>query len=85
MQETETGTEAERDKQELASEGMADCITLLEQHSLLDRLMKWDPGLPAELISAHVPESYRDALEQLHGRGALTQIGLSPNFRPCTR
>jgi len=55
MQETETETETEKDKQELANEGMADCIALLEQHSLLDRLMEWYPGLSAELRSAHLP------------------------------
>ena len=76
MQETETETETEKDKQELANEGMADCITLLEQHSLLDRLMKWDPVLPAELRSAHLSESYREAPDHLHGRGCLEPLRL---------
>ena len=74
MQETETETETGKDKQELANEGMADCITLLEQHSLLDRLMEWDPGLPEELRSAHLPESGE----------ALTREGLSPKLLPDT-
>ena len=56
-------------KQELANERMADYITLLEQHSILGRLMEWDHGLPAELRSAHLLESYRAALEYLHGEG----------------
>ena len=68
IQETETGATGTKDKQELANDGMADCITLLEQHSLLDRLMEWDPGLPAELRSAHLPESYREDLEHLLSR-----------------
>ena len=78
MQEAETETGTEKDKQELANEGMADCITLLEQHSLLDRLMEWDPGLPEEFRSAHLPESYREALEQLHGRGGLDPRRFKP-------
>ena len=69
IQETETGATATKDKQELANDRMDDCTTLLEHHSLLDRLMEWDHGLPAKLRSAHLPESYREALEHLHGEG----------------
>ena len=60
---TETLPRIEKVKQELASDGMADCITLLEQHSPLDRLMERDHGLPEEHRSAHLPGSYREALE----------------------
>ena len=76
--EAETETDPENDKQELVGEGMTDCITLLEQHSLLDRLMEWDLGLPEELRSAHLPESHREALGQLHGRGGLHPRSFKP-------
>ena len=72
---TETLPRIQKVKHELANEWVADCITLLEQHSLLDRLMEWAPGLPEGLRSAHLPESGE----------ALTREGLSPNLLPDSR
>ena len=56
---TETLPRIQKVKHELANEWMADCIALLEQHSPLDRRMERDLGLPEELRSAHLPDSYR--------------------------
>ena len=75
---TETLPRIQKVKHELANEWMADCITLLEQHSPLDRRMERDLGLPEELRSAHLPDSYREALEHLHGRGCLDPRRLKP-------
>ena len=60
---TETLPRIQKVKHELANEWMADCITLLEQHSPMDRRIGRDRWLPEELRPAHLPDSYREALE----------------------
>ena len=75
---TETSPRIQKVKHELANEWMADCITLLEQYSPLDHRMERDSGLPEELRSAHLSDSYREALEHLHGRGCLDPRRLKP-------
>ena len=80
---TETLPRIQKVKHEFANEWMADCITLLEQHSPMDRRIGRDRWLPEELRPAHLPDSYREALEHLHGRGCLDprtrQLKTNPN------